>query len=276
MKILALITQTLHELSAKATLIVLASISTFIIIGTSLAVSSGSSADGETLMLFGNAITPPTTAENLGGLIRQMQAGMAGGLFAGVILFGVFATAGIVPDTLEKGTVDLYLSKPIARWELLLGRSLGAVAVMLVNILYFIGAIWLLFGLKIGYWNHSLLLAALTMAFVFASLFSIVAFLGVLSRNMAIPIIGAFLYLLIIGSVLESREHGLYLISENVIYRGAIDGLYYLLPQLSAMQRVVSQLITQASVDWKPFVQSILSSALIFGGAAAMLHRKDF
>jgi hypothetical protein len=114
------------------------------------------------------------------------------------------------------------------------------------------------------------------MTFVFACLFSIVCFLGVLFRNMAVPIIGAFLYLLVIGGALEGREHGLYLVSENTVYRSILDGLYYLLPQISAMQQGVGKLITQAGFDWKPFLQSFLSSGLIFGGAVALLNKRDF
>lgn len=277
MKILALVTHTLRELSAKATLIVLAGISTVVILGTAAAVSSAETPEGISLQIFGKQASPPVSAENFANLISTMQAGLASGLFTGVILFGLFATAGVIPDTLEKGTVDLYLSKPLARWELLLGRSLGAIAAVFLNFFFFIAAIWLLFGIKLGVWNHSVLVAVLTLTFIFASLFAIVAFLGVLSRSMAISIIGAFLYLLIIGSVLENRERSLYWISENQVYRGLIDGIYYLLPQISAMlDNVTRQQIKGAGMDWKPFAQSLLSAGLIFTGAVGILRKRDF
>lgn len=276
MRILVLVRLTIRELIAKATMIVLAAISTLIIIGTTLAFSSQVTSDGIVVTIFGNPAGPPVSAENLRDFVEKMQAALAGGLFSGVVLFGIFATSGIIPDTLEKGTVDLYLSKPLARWELLLGKYLGAVAAMFVNIAYFIGITWIVFGLKFGVWNPQFLLSTVSLTFLFACLFSIVAFLGVLSRNMAITIIGAFLYLIIIGGALQSREHGLYMIWTNTIYRGIIDGLYYLLPQLSAVQENVLKLISHQEADWKPFLQALLSSGLLFGGGAALLQRKDF
>ncbi len=276
MKILTLIVMTLRELIAKATMIVLAGISTIIIIGTFLAVSSQQTADGIVLTVFGNPAGPPVSEENLRALVETWQAAMANGLFSGIVLFGVFATSGIIPETLEKGTVDLYLSKPIARWELLLGKYLGAVSVMFVNIMYFIGILWVVFGMKLGVWNLQFLLSIFTLTFLFAGLFSIVAFLGVLSRNMAITIIGAFLYLIVIGNALQSREFGLYLLWTNPIYRGGIDGLYYIFPQLAAVQQNIMKLISHQEADWKPFLQALLSSGLLFGGGAALLQKRDF
>ena len=276
MTILALIANTVRELSAKATLVVLLAISTLVIIGIGLAVSTHEVDGGVTLQMFGNPVTPAVAADKIAELIWAMQSGVAGGLFVGVVLFGVFATAGLIPDALEKGTVDLYLSKPVARWELLLGKYLGSVAVILICILYCIGAIWLVFGFRTGIWNLNFLFAAFTTTFVFACLFSIVVFLGVLFQNMAIPIIGAYLYLLVVGGILENRQQGIYLLSENSVFRAVIDGFYYLLPQLSAMQQNVVKQILHQPMDWVPFAQSFASSALLFAGAVTLLRKKDF
>ena len=276
MKILALITHTFRELTAKATLIVLASISTLIIVFVLLAISARETEGGITLLLFGNPMGLEMPLEKFSEFIEGMESTFAGGLFGGLVLFGVFATAGIVPDMLEKGTVDLYLSKPIARWELLLGKYLGAVTVVFANVLYFIGALWLIFGVKLGVWNVQFLLSVFTLTFVFASLYSIVANLGVASRNTAISIIGAFLYLFVVSGLLEHRARTLYLVSENSIYRTFIDCLYYALPQLSSVQDEIKQQITHETVRWEPFLQCLVSSMVIFAGGASILRKRDF
>lgn len=276
MKLFALILHTFREVAAKATLWVLAGISTLILIVIALGFSTGSTDTGIVLMFFGHPTSPPLEKDQVEQAVATMQAGLAGGLMGGVFLFGIFATAGIIPEALEKGIVDLYLSKPIARWELLAGKALGAVTVMLANIVFFIGALWLLVGLKANVWSLQLLASSLLMTFVFACLYSIVTFFAVLSRNMGLAIIGAFLYLFVIGTALESRAHGLYLLSGSSTYRSIIDGLYYLLPQISAMQHQITALILRQEADWRPFAQSLASSAAIFGGAAALLQRKDF
>jgi ABC-type transport system involved in multi-copper enzyme maturation permease subunit len=55
-----------------------------------------------------------------------------------IILFGVFGVAGLIPGMLEKGTIDLFLSKPLTRAELLMARALGATAGIAVNLIYFL------------------------------------------------------------------------------------------------------------------------------------------
>ncbi len=275
MKLLTLILSTFRELLSKATLYVLVGISTIVLLGTLAAVSSEKTDDGVVLKLFGNPTSPPASAEELEERVFGMQASLARGLFFGIMVFGVFATASVIPDLMEKGTIDLYLSKPITRWELLFGKSLGAIAAIFANILYFIGGLWFVFGIKTGVWNPQLLLSTLTMSFMFGCVFSIVALLGVLFRNAAIPIIGSFLYLAIIENALEAREtFSLFL--RNDILKKALDALYYLLPQVSAMQNNLSQQITHSGMDWKPFAFSLISSLLIFGVGVFALRKRDF
>jgi ABC-type transport system involved in multi-copper enzyme maturation permease subunit len=276
MKITTLILATFRELLSKATLYILLGISTLILLGTLASLSSGKTDEGVVLKVFGNPVSPPTQLEELAPLVNGIQAGLAKGLFAGIMLFGVFATAGIVPDSLEKGTVDLYLSKPLARWELLLGKYLGSVVVMLAVILYFIGGIWLGFGVKIGIWNWEFLLSAYTMTFMFGCIFSMALFLGVVFRNAAIPIIGCFIYLMFVDNLLANREQILYLLSENKIYRNILDGLYYVFPQIAGMQKSLESQIMHKAMEWKPFMQALLSSATFFGGGVAVMQRKDF
>ncbi len=276
MSILVLIRLTLRELSSKATMYILAGISTLVLLGIALAVSVTSSSEGSTLMLFGQQVSPPVPAEELAKVVRQMQAGLAGGLFTGIILFGVFATAGVIPDMLERGTVDLYLSKPITRWQLLLGKYAGAVTAIALNILYFLAGAWLVFGLKCGVWEPTLLVSSLIMTFMFAALYALLVFFGTWTRSTAASIILTYLYLFIIGGVLHNREVSLYLISENTIYRSVVDGLYYLFPQISAMQDNAAKQILGVEMEWKPFLQSFLSGGVFLLAAAVILKRRDF
>ncbi len=276
MKITTLILATFRELLSKATLYILLGISTLVLLGTLVSLSSEETDDGVMLKVFGNPVSPPTQLEELVPLVNGMQSGLAGGLFVGIMLFGVFATAGIVPDSLEKGTVDLYLSKAIARWELLLGKYLGSVAVMLTVVLYFIGGIWLGFGVKIGIWNWEFLLSAFTMTYMFGCIFSMVLFLGVVFRNAAIPIIGCFVYLMFVDNLLENREQILYMLSEDKIYRTILDGLYYVFPQIAGMQKGLQNQIVHKTMEWQPFAQALLSSAAIFGCGVLIIRRKDF
>lgn len=279
MKLFALVRLTLRELASKATMYILAGISTIVLIGTAFAVSATTTDAGAMVSLFGQPLMEvPAPQDALVHFIRQMQAGLAGGLFTGVMLFGVFATAGIIPDMLEKGTVDLYLSKPIARWELFLGKYLGGVAAIGANILYFLVGAWLVFGLRTGVWDPALLLTALIMTFMFACLFGLVAFIGVWTRSTVTTIILSFVFLFVIeGPLLAHREETIYRLWDNNIYRTVIDGFFYLLPQITGMQTsAASQLAGLSEFDWKPYLQAFLSGTAFFLGGAVLLKRRDF
>jgi ABC-type transport system involved in multi-copper enzyme maturation permease subunit len=275
-KIITLVRWTIRELAAKATLYVLAGISTLMLLFAVLAIGADSTAEGMTITFFGKPASPPVTHEALADLAGKIEAGFAGGLFLGVVVFGAFGTAGVIPDALEKGTVDLYLSKPIARWQLLLGKYLGSVAVMFLNILYFIGGLWLIVGVKVGVWNTQFVLSSFLLTYVFAALYAVVTFFGVASRNIAIAIIAGILYLMLIAGPLESRQTGLYLLSESGIYRGILDGLYYMFPQIPAMESGAIRLISGERAQLTPYVQSLFSAGGILGLTAWLLQKKDF
>jgi len=274
-RILTILLHTFLELRAKITLIILVAISALVLLGVALSLSAAETADGVTLMIFGNPLGQPVPPDAIATLVAQIQTTLAGGLMTGVFLFGIIATASLIPDALEKGTVDMYLSRPMWRWELLLGKHLGATAVLGATILAFMAGLWLVVGLRVGYWNHALIPAALLITLVFLTLYALVVFLAVVSRSTPVAILGAFLYHFIIDGILQSREHTLYLLSENGIYRAVLDGLYYLFPQVSAMQAAIAQTIAQGSPGWEPLLQGLLSATAWFVAGAALFGRQD-
>jgi len=274
-RVLTILVHTFLELRAKVTLIILVAISALVLLGVAFSLSASETAEGVTLMIFGNPLGQPVPSEAIATLVAQIQTTLAGGLMTGVFLFGIIATASLLPDALEKGTVDMYLSRPMWRWELLLGKHLGATAVLGVTILGFMTGLWLVVGLRVGYWNHAVIPAALLITLIFLSLYALVVFLGVASRSTPVAILGTFLYYFILDGILESRERTLYLLSENGVYRAILDGLYYLFPQVSAMQATVGQTIAQGSPGWEPMLQGLLSAAVWFVAGAVLFRRQD-
>jgi ABC-type transport system involved in multi-copper enzyme maturation permease subunit len=276
MKILALVRYTFRELIARATLVVLAAISTLVLLFAFAAFSTATTAEGTIVQFFGNQVSPPLAGEMLDQFVAQMQSGFSGGLFLGVVLFGVLATAGAVPDMLERGTVDLYLAKPLARWQLLAGKFLGAVAVVFVNILYFIGVLWLISGLRLGVWNASFLSSAFLLTLVFACLYAVIVLTAVLTRTTAVAVLVAFLTIVLVEPVIAGRETSLFLLSDSPVYRGILDGIAWILPQLSGARDAVAQHIVHQPVAWGPVLQCVGSGAGFLALAAWVFHRRDY
>jgi ABC-type transport system involved in multi-copper enzyme maturation permease subunit len=199
-----------------------------------------------------------------------------------IILFGVFGVAGLVPGMLEKGTVDLFLSKPLTRAELLMARALGAASGIAMNLIYFFVGIWLIFGLKAGVWHWGFLSSVIYVVYAFTCFFSVVTIAGLITRSAGFSIMIAFSFALVSWG-LELREKGLYLLSDNVIYHRLLDALYYLTPQLNAMLDNSSRVIGKnpfipypAEFTFMPFLYSFLSSSLLYGLSVWYFSRQDY
>ncbi|MBI5464161.1 MAG: hypothetical protein HY966_04320 [Ignavibacteriales bacterium] len=199
-----------------------------------------------------------------------------------LILFGIIASAGLIPSLLEKGTAELFLSKPQSRTTIYLSRSLGAVTGVAVNIAYFIVGVWLVVGLKLGVWQSGLLLAIIAISFAFACFYSVIGLVALISRNGLIAVMLAFLYTLV-SSGLETRAHGLYRLWDNAIYHRTLDVLYYLLPQFDSMLSHTSLLIGRspfgtgpAEFSILPFVYSGLSATLLYAAGCYYFQRQDY
>lgn len=188
-----------------------------------------------------------------------------------VVLFGIFGTAGLIPSMLERGTAELFLSKPIDRPTLLLGRAFGASAGISANIFYALIGFWLIWGIKLGLWHTPLLIAGFLLTFIFIVYFSIVALVGLISRNAGFTIMLSLSYIMISWG-LESRERGLYRLWENVVYHRLLDGLYYILPQIGGMLENSSYFVGGTAVRPFPHEFSIMPFLWSFGSATLFYY----
>ena len=102
--------------------------------------------------------------------------------FIGVLL-AILVTASIIPRTFEPGEIDLLLSKPVARPLLFLTKFLGGCAFITLLSGYFIFGFWVLIGWRLDMWMPRLLLCIPVLVFVFAVLYSVSTFVGVIWRN---------------------------------------------------------------------------------------------
>ncbi len=119
-------------------------------------------------------------AADISSLVATIMKYVVGalGVFAAILV-----TAPIVPRTLEPGSINLLLSKPISRWLLFLTKYVGGCAFILINAAFLIGGMWLILGIRFGIWNFHLLLAIPVYVFLFAVYYSVSVFSGVLWRS---------------------------------------------------------------------------------------------
>jgi len=275
MKILVLIADTLRELSGKAMLIILISVSTLFLLGSLLAFSARRRRRGSSSRSSGGRRARPSRPTRSRCLWTGSSRGSSRALDRGGP-FRRLRHGGRRPGASGEGRRGPLPLKTALPLELLGGKYLGAVAAVFICALYFIGALFLVFGLRAGVWNVNLLLAMLGVLLVFAAIHAIVVFIGVLSGSTALSILGAYFYLFVLANVLNGREATLYIFSSNEIFRSSVDGLYYLFPQIPGMRDEIVKFVGRGEARWEPFVQSAASGLAILFGAALIFRRRTF
>ena len=101
----------------------------------------------------------------------------------GAIILALVSTAGVFPDLLAGGAIDLYLSKPISRLRLFLTKyATGLLFVLLQSVIFAVVA-YLVMGFRAGEWKPSLFLIIPLVVCLFSYVFAISVLFGVLTRS---------------------------------------------------------------------------------------------
>ncbi len=276
MKFLAIILYTLRESLAKKTFmaffVVVTLVHLLFMFSVNVDVVDGAMA---TVKLMGNDEQKEMAVEKLRDGIIKIEAGVATAMYVGGIFLSIFATASLVPNMLEKGSVDLMLSRPFARWQLLLGRYLGGLSIVAINVAYLIGGAWLILSIKTEFWHVPFLLSGLLIISVFGVLFAIMTFVGVTARNSGVSIIAA--YLVVFFSPMLLARDQIYALLSQKIYQWLLDGIYYLTPRTTELGKITTSLVLgDAITSWTPLFQSLAIGAGFLMAAIYVFEKKDF
>lgn len=99
------------------------------------------------------------------------------------VLLSIIATASFFPTFLDRGAIDVVLSKPLPRWRLFLGRYVGGMVFIGVQATIFVALTFLVVGLRWGVWLPGYLLAIPLVVLLFSYLYCISALVAVLTRS---------------------------------------------------------------------------------------------
>ncbi len=148
---------------------------------------------------------PPIRRIPLGMALYVIQDQLVNGLGAGIaLLISVVITGFFIPNMLRKGSIDLLVSKPIGRVQLLVYKYIGGLTFMFILSAFSIGAVWLVMAVRSGNWDPSFLLVIPALTFTFAVVYSVSTLVAVLTRSAiaAIMLSIAFIVVMwIIGQV---------------------------------------------------------------------------
>ncbi len=207
-------------------------------------------------------------------LVVGAQVFVAGAAYWVGILLALFATGGLVASLQTRGEVDLLLSKPLSRSQILLGRLGGVWLVALALLAYLIGAVWLVMSLKSGVWNPKFLLAIFVIWAMFVVLYGIVTLVSVLTRSSALAFMAvlAVLFATLILSIpnLDTQV--------SAVWRPLVIGLRHALPRFPTVgTSLVPQLATGGTVGGLgAFAASLGIGVVLYALSFWRFARRDF
>ena len=273
MKLWSVIALTFRESLAKKTFIAFLGISTFIclllIFALNLDIVNGMQSG---VSLFG--LDMGANAE-IAKILFVIESGISVLLFSGGIFMALFATSSLIPSLLQQGYVDIFISKPLSRLHILTGRYLGAIAIVALNIFYLVIFSGIVLSIKTGIWNWGYLWAGVIIVLTFAVLFTLMTFLGVVSRSGPLSLMITYL-ILFFSPMLLARDE-IYALLSSAIYGYFFDGLYYFLPKTAELGAILQKLVGNQPVDsWMPLWSSLLFGVFMFAVSAYIFRKKDF
>ena len=179
---------------------------------------------------------------------------------------------------MEKGNIDLLLSKPISRDQLLLGKFFGGILVVFINVFFLVIGTWIIVSIKFSYWNFSFLYVSITVTFAFAVLYSIIVLLGVATKGSILGMMAAYFIFILLSPLLYAYFAEFRNVVENDFLKGLLDGLYYIVPKTSELTGIITINLAAGKgvTEYQPVITSIIFLILIMGLSIYLFRRKDF
>jgi ABC-type transport system involved in multi-copper enzyme maturation permease subunit len=206
---------TIREALARKAFLFFAGVTVLVLLGALLFISL---IDFDTLMgLSQSAISDGSVGEKINAIVLTIIINPLASLG---LLFAIFSSASFVPVLLEKGNIDLFLSKPVSRVQLLIGKYIGVVLYVFINIFILVFGVWLIISIKFGYWDASFLTLSVMITFAFAVLYALILFFGVITKSSILGMMVAYLIFLILSPLMLLYKENLneFVSGYNIIF----------------------------------------------------------
>lgn len=185
-------------------------------------------------------------------IVKQVETGFFMISWNLIIFFSLISTASFIPSMLEKGTIDLLISKPISRPMILISKYLGAVLFVFLSMVFLLGSIWLILSAKSGYWNPTFLISILWLTLAFAVMYSIVVLVGLTTQSTVVAILINFFLIFVLCPLLSVREVVIFSFVTNDTVKFIFDFLYYVFPKPGEFRDITNSMIMGEPINmWK-------------------------
>ncbi|MBC8645785.1 MAG: ABC transporter permease subunit [Thermoanaerobaculia bacterium] len=281
----ASVEEVFREAAARWTLIAYFTLSSLFILIFALAVNldivDGALAGAR---LFGKEVELGGETVDIDHLVLGFESGFSGFLYLVGTFLALFATAHLVPRLQEKGTIDLYLSRPVGRVRLLLSRYVGGLLLAAANLAYLIGSIWLIIIWKTKVVHPRFLLGGVVILFTIATLLALAFLIGVVTSSTAVSLMGTYA-VFFFSAMLVARDRIAAAMDSNLSAK-IVHTLYWVFPKTAQLGRAVVDLVSGGEIlrrgapvaaDFLPvYGTTAIFGIVALGLAARLFSRKDF
>ncbi len=161
-------------------------------------------------------------------LLASTMCGMIG------MVLAIIWTAGFLPTFLEPSAAAVLLVKPVPRWQLIIGKYLGVVIFVGIQVFLFVLLTWLALGWRTGVWDLNYLTTIPVMTLQFAIFYSFSVMLAVVTRNTVACAFGTLLFFAMC-IVMNTARHSLVLHTGEPGYLTSMPAMveagYWFLPK---------------------------------------------
>jgi ABC-2 type transport system permease protein len=279
----ASVQEVFREAAARWTLIAYFALSSLFILIFAMAVNldivNGALAGAK---LFGQSVDFGDKSVDVDKLVLGFESGFSGFLYLVGTFLALFATAHLVPRLQEKGTIDLYLSRPIGRVPLLLSRYAGGLLLAAANLLYLIGTMWAIVVWKTHVLHPRFLLSGVVILFTIAALLAFAFLVGVVTSSTGVSLMATYA-VFFFSAILATHNRIAAAVSTELAAK-IVHGLYWVFPKTAELgQATVAFVAGKAApaplADFNGL--AIYGSTALFavaslGIASWLFSRKDF
>lgn len=167
----------------------------------------------------------------------------------GMLLF-IAASAGYFPALLEAGALDIVLAKPLERWKVFFGKYFGGLALFCAALFVAYALLFVGLGVRTGVWHPAIFRVMPLQLLSAATLFALIALLGVLRGSSPLAMIVGYVGYVIVDKVLKIL---LFMPLPSEGWRSAQKLLRVTVPNFAKVRdAALMSIINPPATDWQP------------------------
>jgi ABC-type transport system involved in multi-copper enzyme maturation permease subunit len=232
--------------------------------------------------LFGKDLHAHTDAPSLEKAVNVFEGGFSFILYYFCTFLAIFATAHLVPRMQEKGTVDLYLSRPVSRTGLILSRYLAGLLLAGSNVVYLLGSVSLIVLWKTHVFHPRFVFAGGIILLIIATLLAFAFLIGVVTSSTAVSIMTTYAFFFF--SIMMMAHERFEALMAHDWQASIINAVYWIFPKTGQLGFLVASYVSVELVPARiteTLSPSLYYSTAGFGVASLILacwlfQRKEF